>query len=233
MNIQCFGSSSKGNCYHISGNYPILLDVGLQFKKIQQLLDFKVSSIAGVLITHSHGDHSKAVNDFIKAGINCYMAKQTAAELNISGHRIKIVEPLKQFKIGIWTVLPFELEHDVFNLGYLLSNGTEKILYITDTYYCRYKFTGVTHLLIECNHSYAILDRNIELGHLPPVMKNRLVKSHFSLENVKEFLKANDLSKIHEIWLIHLSDGNSNEDLFKREIAELTGKMVFIGGETC
>jgi DNA-binding transcriptional MerR regulator len=59
-------------------------------------------------------------------------------------------------------------------------------------------------------------------------MKKRLLRLHFSLENVKEFLRANDLSKVQEIWLLHLSDNNSDEERFKREIMELTGKVVYV-----
>ena len=35
-----------------------------------------------------------------------------------------------------------------------------------------------------------------------------------------------------EIWLLHLSDGNSDAERFKREIMELTGKKepVYIAG---
>ncbi len=61
-----------------------------------------------------------------------------------------------------------------------------------------------------------------------PALKNRLLKSHFSLENVKEFLKANDLGKVQEIWLLHMSNGNSDSERFKREVQELTGRMVFV-----
>jgi phosphoribosyl 1,2-cyclic phosphodiesterase len=230
MNIKVLGSSSKGNCYHIDdGSTSLLLDVGIPFKQTQKLLGFK--SVDGVLVTHSHGDHSKAVGDFIKLGIDCYMSGATAKEINVTGHRVKIIYPLKQFNIGSWTVLPFPLEHDVFNLGYLLSNGTEKILYITDTYYCKYKFDGVTHMLIECNHSYAILDQRAADGSVPLPMINRLMKSHFSLENVKKFLLANDLSQVLKIYLIHLSDGNSNAEQFQREVAETTGKITIVAGE--
>lgn len=48
------------------------------------------------------------------------------------------------------------------------------------------------------------------------------------LENVKKFLLANDLSKVEAIFLLHLSDNNSNAERFKREVQELTGRMVFI-----
>jgi phosphoribosyl 1,2-cyclic phosphodiesterase len=54
----------------------------------------------------------------------------------------------------------------------------------------------------------------------------RLVNSHFSLENVLEFLKANDTNKLKEIYLMHLSDKNSDAELFKNEIEKLTGVIT-------
>ena len=73
-----------------------------------------------------------------------------------------------------------------------------------------------------------ILRENMAAGLVAPELKNRLLKSHMSLETCKEFLKANDLSRVQEIWLIHLSDGNSDSARFKREIQALTGKAVTI-----
>jgi len=126
-------------------------------------------------------------------------------------------------------VLPFELEHDVENFGYLLQNKIgERLVYVTDSYYCRYKFSGLTHIMLEANYSRDILTANVESGAVPVAMKKRLLSSHMSLENAKEFLKANDLSQVAEIILIHLSESNSDEVRFKREIMELTGKLVRI-----
>jgi len=102
------------------------------------------------------------------------------------------------------------------------------LLFATDTYYIRYKFQGITHLLIECNYSLDILEENIAEGKVPKVMKKRLLRSHFSLEHVKDFLRANDLKNLKEIWLLHLSDNNSDEKRFKQEIQELSGKQVFV-----
>jgi len=84
--------------------------------------------------------------------------------------------------------------------------------------------------MVECNYSMDILNENIRTGKIPAVMKKRLLQSHFSLDNVKGFLKANDLSQVKEIWLLHLSDSNSNTERFKREIQELTGKPVYVAG---
>jgi hypothetical protein len=82
--------------------------------------------------------------------------------------------------------------------------------------------------MIECNYATDILNNNVVNGIISLALKNRLIKSHFSLENVKEFLRSNDLSNVLEIHLIHLSDDNSDANRFKREIMELCGKPVYI-----
>ncbi|MDQ0412688.1 MBL fold metallo-hydrolase [Mesobacillus stamsii] len=231
IKIRSFGSSSAGNCYYVTdGHTPLLLEAGIKFKEIQRALNFQTSSIAGCLISHEHGDHCKAYKEVMKAGIDIYATQGTLEAIKASGHRIKPIQAKKQFTIGTWTILPFEVEHDVAEpVGFLLANQQgEKLLFATDTYYIRYKFQGLTHLMVEANYSLEILNENIKRGSIPPVMKKRLIRSHFSLENVKEFLKANDLSKLQEIWLLHLSDSNSNAELFKREVQELTGKLVIV-----
>ena len=231
IKITALASSSKGNCYHITdGKTPVLLECGIRFKDIQRGLNFETTSIAGCLISHEHKDHIFALKDVLKAGIDCYMSAGTANTINIEHHRIHKVEAKSPFKIGTWTIMPFDVNHDVSEpLGFLMVNQVgEKLVFATDTYYIKYKFKGLTHIMVEANYSTKILDENIANGRVPEGMKMRLMRSHFSLENVKEFLKSNDLSKVEEIWLLHLSDGNSDAELFKKEIAEITGKPIFI-----
>lgn len=231
IEIVPLASGSRGNCYWLTdGSTPLLLEAGIQFKEIQKGLNFRIAEIASCLISHEHKDHCKAVRDVMKAGIDCYMSAGTAEALGISGHRLHIIQARQQFQLGSWAVLPFETQHDAAEpLGFLLANKTgEKLLYATDTYYIRYRFRGLTHIAVECNYSMDILRANIEAGLVEPALKKRILKSHFSLEHVKEFLKANDLSKVQEIWLLHLSDQNSDAERFKREVQELTGKAVYI-----
>lgn len=231
IEITALASSSKGNCYRVTdGQTLLLLECGINYREIQKGFNFRMSEVAGCLVTHEHGDHCKSIKDVLKAGIDVYMSAGTADAIRVDHHRIKPVEARKQFTLGTWTIMPFDVQHDVSEpLGFLLANQTgEKLLFATDTYYIKYRFPGLTHIMVECNHSREILIENMVKGKVPRVMKQRLEKSHFSLENVKEFLKANDLSKVQEIWLLHLSDTNSDEELFKREIMELTGKMVYV-----
>jgi phosphoribosyl 1,2-cyclic phosphodiesterase len=207
-----------------------LLECGIHIKRIQQALNFHLTDIDGCLISHEHGDHSKAASDVLKAGIDIYTSAGTANALGVSGHHMKIIQQKEQVKIGTFTVLPFNTEHDAAEpLGFLIVDQSgEKLLFATDTYYIKYKFQRLTHIMIECNYSVDILNDNIESGRVPGVLKNRLLKSHFSLEHVKEFLQANDLSTVQNIYLLHLSGNNSDANRFKKEIMELTGKPVYI-----
>jgi len=231
IRIEALASGSKGNAYLVTdGQTPLLLEAGIPFKEIRRKMNFQTSGLAGCLISHEHQDHTKGVGDILKAGIDVYMSPGTAQAIGIRHHRIKTVQPKRQFKLGTWTILPFNVQHDAGDpVGFLMANKQgDKLLFATDTYYIRYKFPGLTHIMVECNYANDILKQNIAAGRVPVAMKKRLLRSHFSLENVKEFLKANDLNKVQEIWLIHLSDNNSDEARFKREIQELTGKMVIV-----
>lgn len=172
-------------------------------------------------------DHSKAVKDLLKAGIDVYLSKQTKQAVGVNeSHRAITIEPLKQFTAGNFTVLGFPTEHDCEgSLGFLIQHKPtgEKLLFLTDSFYCKYKFKGLNYIMIECNYIKETLDANIEAGLINEAMKPRLLQSHFSLENVKKFLQANDLSSCRRIVLLHLSDFNSSGARMVKEIEKLTG----------
>ncbi|MGW8822257.1 MBL fold metallo-hydrolase [Paenibacillus lautus] len=229
IDIQCLGSSSAGNAYRISdGKTALLLEAGFPFKSLQRALKFRMTEIAGCLITHEHQDHSKAAKDLMRAGVDVYTSQGTADARGLSGHRLKVIKAMTEFRIGSWNILPFDIQHDVEEpLGFLLANTAgDRLVFLTDTYYCRHRFRDLTHIMVECNYSMDIVKERVATGRLHPAQMKRLLKSHFGLDHVKNFLKANDTRKVQEIWLLHLSDGNSDEERFKREIQEVTGKMV-------
>ena len=237
LEVRALASSSAGNAYLVTdGRFPLLLDCGLSVRELKKATGYRLTGLAGCLITHEHQDHCKAAADMMRAGVDCYMSRGTAEALGLAGHRLKVVRALEQFPVGPWTVLPFETVHDAAEpLGFLIAGEGEKVLYLTDTAYCPYRFTGLTRIMIECNYSREILDRNIEAGNLHPGLRRRLLRSHMGLDRVLDFLAANDLTAVREIILVHLSDGNSDAGEFKRQVQAATGRMVRVaekGGET-
>lgn len=227
MHLKVLGSSSKGNCYILeTPTGSLLIEAGIPWKEILKGLNYDISKVVGCLISHEHQDHSKAVNDVMKAGIECYMSSGMADQLNVRHYRTHLVKAKENFTIDDFTILPFDTEHDAQEpLGFLIQYKPtgERLLFITDSYYSKYKFKGLNYICIECNYIKETLDENIENGYIPESMKPRLLQSHFSLENVKGFLKANDLSECREIILLHLSDRNSDANQMVKEVEELTG----------
>lgn len=231
MQIKVLASSSSGNCYYISdGQTPLLLECGLRVAEIRQKLNFGISRLAGCLISHEHKDHSAAAQAIMDAGVDIYLSHGTMDHLPLRYHNMHVISSGTAFSIGTWRIMPFDTEHDADEpLGFLMANKAgEKLVYATDTAYIRYRFTGLTHIMVEANYSLDILNANVRSGAVPVEMKKRVLRSHMSLDTILDFLKANDLSKVQVIYLLHLSDGNSDAEAFKKRVMQQTGKVVKI-----
>ncbi len=233
MEIKILASGSAANCYLVSdGQTQLMIECGLSLPVIGKKSGFQLARVAGCLISHSHQDHCKAVKDLMRLGTDCYMSYETAEALDIVGHhRCHFLTPGNPFPllIGTWTVRPFETKHDApGSLGFLLvSQRGPRLVYLTDTPYSRYTFKKPTHIMIEANYSQEIIAENVETGTVDLAHKIRVMQNHMSLETVEAFLQAHDLSNVQGIWLLHLSNTNADEELFKRRIQRLTGKPVY------
>ncbi|HSW35483.1 MAG TPA: MBL fold metallo-hydrolase [Candidatus Limnocylindrales bacterium] len=235
LNFCPIASSSNGNLYTLEdGESKILIECGLPIKGIKRALGFGLSEISFCLLSHAHADHSKAAKDIMKAGLDIYTSQGTIDALGLVGHRAHAIQAGVQFTSGNWIVMPVEAQHDTPEpLAFLIysKHAREKMLFATDTFYLKNTFTGLNIIAVECNYAADILRANVDAGSVPTAMKKRLIKSHFSLENVKKFLLANDLSKLQEIWLIHCSSANSDPERFKIEVQQITGKPTYVAEE--
>ena len=232
MNVKVLGSSSSGNCYLLQAKSGeiLIIECGIDFKEVKKALNFDLKNVVGCLVTHEHKDHSRYVEKVLEAGIDCYMSKGTKEVLELNHHRVNILCEFAKISIGGYKVMTFDTKHDCRQpLGFLIHHPEMGLmLFATDTYYLKYNFEGLNHIFIECNYAKDILDKNVELGIINNMLKNRTLRSHFELENVKSFLKANNLNGVRNICLLHLSDKNSDAGRFKREIEELIDKSVVV-----
>ncbi len=228
MNFISLASSSKGNAYLLKaeGSSPLLLEAGLPINRLRDKLrenGVSLSDLAGCLVSHEHGDHSKAVKDLLKAGVDCYMSEGTAIELGIKEHH-RTHWASKFFEISGYIILLFNLEHDAKeSKGFLIANGEDRFLFVPDTSFVENRFEGITMIGVECNNIAELVSKNILEGHIPAVVGKRIRRNHMSLENLIQMLKANNLSRCRAIYLMHLSDGNSDERRMKEEIQAATG----------
>lgn len=226
MNITAYHSGSAGNLYQVD---DLLLEAGVPIKEIKRGLGFRLSEIRACLCSHAHADHAKAAKDLLRAGVEVYMSRGTAETLGLSGHRLHILEAGRQVEIGPWRVMPFATIHDAAEpLGFILARAGFKVLFLTDSHYSPWKFRGLTHIMIETSFCPRILKANLEAGTVDASYAKRLITSHMSIDTALGLLKANDVSAVQEIHLIHLSDANSDADEFKRRVQQVTGKPVYV-----
>src|SRR3990167_7159929 len=222
-----YASGSAGNLYKVTSNgtCSLMIEAGITPDRGMKAFNYQAFSIAGVLISHSHRDHCKSIDFVSRLGVDCYMTRETARALDFEQkYRLKIITPLKKFSVDRFQVIAFPTIHDCpGSVGFLISDGEDKLLYATDTFYISNKFKGLTIIAIECNWSAETWNPDIDLG-----LKRRIESTHLSLEVVKDFLVANDLRKVREIHLLHMSNSNSNAEMFNTEVQKLTGKPVIV-----
>lgn len=226
LQIEILGSSSSGNAYIIDdGETSLLLDAGLPFKEMQIKSDFKVNNVSACLLSHEHGDHSKAVKELLSRAIDVYAPIETINFLNLSGHRVHKAEASKVFTIGSFKILPIQMFHDCNCYGYLVQSEKtkEKLFFATDTYKITVNPKGVDYLIIEINYQMEIINRLINEGIEEPGIRGRLLRSHFEMNDCIEWLGRIDKSRLKRIYVAHLSNGHSNAEQIRQSVIEATG----------
>lgn len=240
IKIESFGSGSSGNGYVIDdGHTQLMIECGVPFRKIKREMGHDFSRVAGLLISHEHRDHCKsikaviegtAVEVFTTAGTRKAMLDDQALKLGpLDRYRFNTLKYRITTQIGTWFVTPFEVQHDVQEpCGFLIDNTSgDRLVFITDSYYVKYRFPNVTHMMIEANYSKDVIDEKMTTG-FDVKRKTRLLESHFDFNQTKEFIKANKSDRLQEVWLLHLSDSNSIEKQFKEETQQIVGVPVYM-----
>lgn len=227
MKLKVIGTGSQGNCYILKPEQgtPLIIECGTQFNKVKEYLNFNLNGVEAI-VSHVHGDHFKYASQFLQSGVNVYALKETFEAVGLENHhRAKYIEANKAFNIGEFKILPFEVKHDVPTLGFLINHKESgNILFLTDTMYSPYKFKDLNNILIEANYCPEIAKNKLSEMEF---LRNRVLQSHMSINTCIDLLKENDLSKVNNIVLIHLSDTNSNEVEFVNRVKKATHKTTY------
>lgn len=230
MRLNVLGSDSNGNCYILqTDKEALIIEAGVRFSEVKKALKWQLSKVVGAVITHEHNDHAKYVRDFVSNGITVLALPSVFRAKGIDSLSFrKEIEPMHGYIVGSFRVFAMPVCHDVPCVGFIIENeDMGRMLFVTDTMMLEYRVPGLNHILLEANYAEDILDAKIEAGSVPLSMKPRLIHSHMEIETTKGILRANDLSGVNEIVLIHLSNGNSDERRFVREVQETSGKPVY------
>lgn len=230
MNIHILGSNSFGNCYVLeTATEALILEAGVRMSNVKKALRWQMRKVVGAVISHQHNDHAGYVAEMVASGVMVLAPKEVFSSHGLDGKSFtKEIVGGKGYKLGNFKVLAVPVRHDVPCLGYVIQHpDMGKLLFITDTVTFDYVVPGLNTVMIEANYADDIVAENIANGDMPEAMRPRLFNSHMEIEQTKAILADNDLSEVGNIILIHLSDGNADEQRFIREVQEQTGKIVY------
>lgn len=216
MKITCLGSGSAGNCYLLHNETECLvIEAGIPFKEVKKALDFNISKIVGIVVSHEHGDHAKYLHEYIKVGIPV-MAPSMG---HVTGILTAISKP--------FAVRTFPLVHDVPCTGFLVEHSEiGRLLFVTDTEYVRYRFKRLNHIMIECNYSKDLLQESYHED-----LQNRIKLTHMEFDTCKDFIQSNRNKELKSVCLMHLSDRTSDEAVFQKEVQELVECPVYVANK--
>ena len=231
MKLRVLGSSSSGNSYALISNSGEILaiEAGCRFLDFKKMIDWKISDVAGCIVSHEHGDHARYIKDFMRSGIPVYTAFETQTALEtITGERTIAISPRTARQIGSFSVIPFDVLHDteIECYGYLIEHDEMgQLLFMTDLEYCKYNFSklNIEHIMVEANYDMELVDRD------EPNYEHRL-RGHMSLDTALQFISTNDNPALRNVVLIHLSDKSGDPALFKQKTEETVkyGANVYV-----
>lgn len=211
MKLRVIDSGSSGNCYLLENEEECLVvESGIPFMEVKKALNFNIKKIVGVVVSHVHGDHSKYISDYEKAGISVF--KPYLDENAEMSHLC----------YGNFKITSFSLVHDVPCCGFYIVHPEIGILvYASDTEYIKYRFKNVNHFLVEANYSMDFVDKD------KPNYEH-VLQGHMSIETTCDFLKANNNPVLRTVTLCHLSANNADSSYFKNRAEQVVDCHVEI-----
>ena len=213
------GSGSAGNALLVeSGATCLMLDCGFGLREtVARLhrLERQPADLAGILVTHEHGDHLGGVFRLArKYALPVWMTHGTwSASLQTdAGLDLRLIDSHRPLMIGDLEVQPFPVPHDAREpVQCVFANSSRRLGVLTDigeiTPHVREVLSGCDGLVLECNHDAEMLARS----SYPVSLKRRIAGRYGHLENsvAAGLLRQIDCSRLQHVIAAHLSERNN------------------------
>ncbi len=221
MKIITLASGSKGNTSYIEvGNTRFLIDIGITYRHLLERLEKigkSIDDIDALFITHTHSDHIKGLKVFVKHNnIPVYIREEMYKELKEILPKEKIELYSDKMHLKDATIDLVHTSHDApGSVGFLISNASSSLVYITDTGYINEKYYDLLSnreiYYIESNHD----EQMLLTGPYPHYLKQRILsdKGHLSNGATASYLEKFIGSNTKYIILAHISETNNTKEL--------------------
>ena len=221
MLVSVLASGSRGNATLIkTAKYNLLIDAGMSCQYLERNLQkhhLQLKDIDYVLLTHTHIDHTSALNNFIKKHQPILiMTDKMFFDLKYLRDYEQIQILLDDIELDGLLIESIKTSHDTSDSrGYIITEGNASVVIITDTGYLNQKYfpklTDKTLYIFESNHNVEML----MYGKYPKWVKRRVGSDvgHLSNEASSYYLTKIIGPHTKYIILAHISDENNTPEI--------------------
>ena len=229
MTFEQHYSSSRSNLYTVTAanGRRLLLECGIAWPKLQKALHYDLMNIDGCLLTHEHQDHSKAVKEVMRAGIDVYASEGTFDFLDVKGNRrANTIKSSIYYKVSkTFLAYPFNIIHDATEpFGYIVHDKSDGdwLLFVPDSAFIKQQFNVKFNIIaLECSYDIEILQHRVDTNDINESLAKRLLNSHAEKQTTMNYLSEFcDLSKCRQIHLLHMSADNIDKQATKLDFVK-------------
>jgi phosphoribosyl 1,2-cyclic phosphodiesterase len=240
ITLYMLGSGSRGNCCAVeSEGVALLIDAGFSAREIERRatsVGLEVGRIAGIALTHEHGDHSSGAGQLARRlGVPVLTAPGTWRHLMT---RMKDAEhrPLglcARVELGPFTVEGCPTSHDAADPLAIVArdcNGASVgVAYDLGrpTTAVRYLLRDLTAIVLEANHD----EVQLRTSEYPAVVQRRIAGSagHLSNRAAAQLLAELYHPGLSVIVLAHLSQQCNTAEVAREEVRHALRRVKFRG----
>lgn len=230
MRFASLGSGSEGNGLVVeAGSTRVLMDCGFGLAdSVSRLarLGLNPSDLAGIVVTHEHGDHIGGVGRLArKHKLPVWLTAGTLAMAqDLKDVAVQVIDSHAAFAVDGLEIQPFPVPHDAREpVQYVFGDGNRRLGVLTDTgcstQHIEAMLQGVEALVLECNHDAAMLEN----GPYPVSLKRRVGGRFGHLENEQSAALLDTLKhdKLQCVMAAHVSRRNNTSALAQRALAKV------------
>ncbi|GED35050.1 putative metallo-hydrolase YycJ [Brevibacillus centrosporus] len=243
IKVDILASGSGGNCVALTSEQKtVLIDAGVAKTKIEKRLlevGIRPDEVAGIFVTHAHGDHIRGLPLANKYRIPVFATygewKGIAGVDEELQHIVSTLHGLyEKIELGGFLVHPFQTHHDAYEpVGYAVEDDRgDRCCVVFDTghvdSYMLEMMEGNCYI-IEANHEPAM----VEAGDYPDTVKARILSDngHLSNEQTAAALQRLIQGRGERIYLTHLSSKNNLPALAEMTVKQALRKIGYAAGK--
>jgi phosphoribosyl 1,2-cyclic phosphodiesterase len=222
--ISVLASGSSGNAVLVRAtDSAILIDAGLSARRLTESLGacgLNWDDLQGVLITHEHVDHTRALANVSRERTLALYANRLTADVlrqKVSKARWNFFSNNSPFVVGGFEVEAFHVPHDAASpVGFVIRSDGVSFAVATDLGHVPPHVikaaNGATAVLVESNHDADLLQNDPKRPHS---VKERIRSKHGHLSNDEagRFLKEIASPALRQVLLAHLSEDCNTPDI--------------------